>query len=122
MQPSTRHAARYAALAIVTVLLASPAVGSSREFGVLLSPADYVYLAAQVVERHSSVLQNMSPIELHRLHRMINDQRTQSEPQLRTKAVMEALAEFESNQQWEVANPGRRWKDRNQPAVSRAAP
>ena len=53
---------------------------------------------------------------------MINDQRTQSEPQLRTKAVMEALAEFESNQQWEVANPGRRWKDRNQPAVSRAAP
>jgi len=91
---------------LVTV---SPAVGAVVDDGILLSSADYVYLAAQDIQRNNVVLQKMSPKELRRLHSLINDDRTQNDPQSRAKAVMGALAGFETNQQWEIANPGRLW-------------
>jgi hypothetical protein len=108
---AARHSL-FAGLAMAILLAVSPAAATTREFGVLLWPTDYAYLAQHGVERDSSVLQKMSPNELNRLHRLINDERTKSEPQSRTKAVMDALAEFESNQQWEIANPGRRWNEK----------
>jgi hypothetical protein len=98
-----------AGVAMALLLAVSPAVGFTPEDGILLSPPDYVYLVTQGVERDSPVLRKMSPKELRRLHFLINDERTQSDPQSRTKAVKAALAEFEGNQQWETANPGHLW-------------
>ena len=92
------------------ILLAfSPVAGSALEQGVLLSPTDYSYLLTQGVPRDSPVLQKMSPKELRRLHQLINDEKTQSNPQSKTDAVRDALAGFEDNQSWEKANPGQLW-------------
>ena len=124
MQQSGFSAARhlaFAGLAMAVLLAVSPAAATTREFGVLLWPADYTYLAEQGVARDSPVLQKMSPNELNRLHRLINDERTKDDPQSKTKAVMNALAEFEGNQQWEVANPGRRWNEKSRSAPTGAS-
>ena len=94
---------------IAFLLAVSLAAGFTPEDGALLSSADYIYLAAQGVQRDDLVLQKMSPLELRRLHYLINDERTQTNPQARTQAVKDALTEFEGNQQWETANPGRLW-------------
>jgi hypothetical protein len=94
---------------IAILLAVSLAAGFTPEDGALLSSTDYVYLAAQGVERDNLVLRNMSPLELRRLHYLINDERTQIDPQSRTKAVKDALTVFEGHQEWETANPGRLW-------------
>ncbi len=99
----------FAAVAAAILLVISPVAGSSREEGVLLSPTDYDYLLTQGVPQDSLVLQKLSPKELYRLHRQINDEKTQSNPQFRSDAVRGVLAEFEGNQLWEKANPGRLW-------------
>ena len=91
------------------LLVFSTVAGSARELGVLLSPTDYDYLLTQGVPRDSPVLQKLSPKELHRLHQLIDDGKPQSNPQTKTDAVRDALAEFEDNQVWEKANPGQLW-------------
>ena len=95
--------------AAAILLAISPVAASSREEGVLLSPTDYVYLLTQGVPQDSPVLQKMSPKELYRLHQQINDEKVQRNPQSRSDAVRGLLAEFESNQAWENANPGHLW-------------
>lgn len=99
----------FAGVTVVILLAVSPATGFTPDDGVLLSSSDYVYLATQGIQRDSLVLQKMSPLELRRLHYLINDERTQSDPQSRTKAVKNALTEFKGNQEWETANPGHLW-------------
>ena len=91
------------------LLVFSTVAGSARELGGLLSPTDYDYLLTQGVPRDSPVLQKLSPKELHRLHQLIDDGKPQSNPQAKTDAVRDALAEFEDNQVWEKANPGQLW-------------
>jgi hypothetical protein len=98
-----------AGVATAILLAISLVAASSHAEGVSLSPADYVYLEKQGVRQDSPMLQKMSPKELYRLHRLINDERTQHNPKSRTEAVMAALAEFEGQQQWEKANPGHLW-------------
>ena len=100
---------RFLGVAAAILLVFSPVAGSAREEGVLLSPTDYGYLLSQGVPRDSPVLQNMSPKELRRLHQLIDDEKTQSNPQAKMDAVRNALAGFESNQMWEKANPGQLW-------------
>jgi hypothetical protein len=87
--------------------------GSSREDGILLSSTDYEYLLTQGVQRNNVILQKMSPKELYRLHRSINDEKTQNDTQARSNAVRAVLAEFEGNQQWEKTNPGEFWDGKN---------
>jgi hypothetical protein len=96
-------------VAAAILLAFSPVAGHSREEGVLLSPTDYGYLLTQDVPRDSPVLQKMSPKELRHLHQLINDEKTQSNPQSKTDAVRDALADFEGNQLWEKANQGHLW-------------
>ena len=96
-------------VAAAILLAFSPVAGSSREEGGLLSAADYDYLLTQGVGQDSPVLQKMSPKELYRVHRLINDEKIQSNPKLRADAVKGAFAEFERNQLWEKANPGHLW-------------
>lgn len=110
----------FAGVAMAILLAISPAAGFTPEDGVLLSLPDYVYLATQGVHRDSPVLQKMSPLELRRLHYLINDERTQSDPQSRTRAVKAVLEEFEGNQHWETANPGRLWDTEKRPAPAGA--
>ncbi len=98
-----------AGVATAILLAISLVAASSHAEGILLSPADYVYLETQGVRQDSPMLQKMSPKELYRLHRLINDERTQHNQKSRTEAVMAALAEFEGQQQWEKANPGHLW-------------
>jgi hypothetical protein len=43
------------------------------------------FLAIQNIQRNSAVLQKMCPKELRRLHHLINEDRTQSDPQSRAK-------------------------------------
>lgn len=86
-----------------------PAIAGS---GVMLSPDDYVYLAAQGVERNHAVLGKMSPGELSRLHYIINDRKTEDDPRAKSNAVFGLLAEFEANQRWETKNPGLLWDDK----------
>ena len=74
-------------MAIAVFLACSPAAGLAEDFGVLLSPADYDYLALQGVARDSVVLQKMSPKELSRLHKVINDTGTGGNPQSKAVAV-----------------------------------
>lgn len=103
---------RYSAfltVAVAILLAFSPVAASSREDGVLLSPTDYDYLLTQGVPQDSAVLQKMSPKELRRLHQQINDAKILGNPQSRSDAVRGVLAEFEGNQQWEIANPGHLW-------------
>jgi hypothetical protein len=107
-------------LAIAILLACSPYAGLAQDFGVLLSPADYDYLAVQGVSRDSVVLQKMSPKELSRLHKVINDTRTGGNPQSRANAVRSVLAELEGNQRWENANPGRLWDEDKYPGLGKA--
>ena len=86
----------------------------------LLSPADYDYLALQGVARDSVVLQKMSPKELSRLHKVINGARTDDNPQSKADAVRGVLAELEGNQRWENANPGRLWDQNKYPGLGKA--
>ena len=87
-------------------------------FAVGLNDADYEYLEKQDVKRSSPVLNGLSPKEQTRLHRLINDQGTENDPIARAKLVRDALIEFESNQNWEKANPGQLW---DSPTVKRRA-
>lgn len=112
----------FAGLAMAIFLAIAPAAGSVIDVGTLLSPDDYVFLATQGVQRDNSVLQKMSPKELRGLHHVINDIRTQSDPQSRAEAVTKALADFEVNQRWETENPGHLWDEKKPPAPNRARP
>jgi hypothetical protein len=107
-------------MAIAVFLACSPAAGLAEDFGVLLSSADYDYLALQGVARDSVVLQKMSPKELSRLHKVINGARTGDNPQSKADAVRGVLAELEGNQRWENANPGRLWDQNKYPGLGKA--
>jgi hypothetical protein len=87
------------------VLLAATAPASA--FG--LSDADYGYLAAQGVERTSSVLRGLSPKEQARVHALLNDAATANDPAARAREVAKALEEFREHQAWEDAHPGQLW-------------
>ncbi len=100
---------KFVAISVAMLLALSSTVASSREEGVLLLPSDYIYLATQGVLRDSAVLQKMSPKELRHLHQLINDEKTQEDPQSKADAVRGALAISEGNQFWEKENPGQLW-------------
>ena len=72
-----------------------------------LTEADYDYLAARGVE--STVLRDLSPREQVRLHRLINDAATTSDPEARAREVAKTLEEFRGHQAWEDAHPGQLW-------------
>jgi hypothetical protein len=112
----------FAGIAIVILLAISPAAGAVRDEGILLSSDDYVFLAAQGIQRDNAILQKLSPKELRGLHHLINDQRAQSDPQSKAVAVTKALGEFEDNQRWETANPGRLWNEQKTPVTRRTRP
>jgi hypothetical protein len=78
-------------------------------FTVGLTEADHDYLLTQNVERSSPVVKGLSPKEQARLHGLINDSQTESDPTARAKIVDQALAEFASHQRWEAMNPGQLW-------------
>jgi hypothetical protein len=84
-------------------------VVATSAFAVGLTDADHAYLVTQNVERGSPVVEGLSPKEQARLHGLINDSRTESDPTARAKIVHEALVEFESHQRWEAMNPGQLW-------------
>lgn len=109
-----------AALVLLSTLFAFEAA-SGRD-GVLLSPDDYGYLAAQGIERNDRILEKMSPKELRHLHNLIHDIRTENDPQARAKAVSDALKEFGRNQQWEKDNPGQLWDANKQLAWPKFPP
>jgi len=69
--------------------------------------------------RDSIVLQKMSPKELSRLHKVINDARTSGNAQSRAEAVRGVLSEFEGNQRWENANPGQLWDSNKYPGLGK---
>ena len=98
---------KIAILAAVIVLFFGVAPASA----VGLTDSDFAYLAAQDVKKESPILQKLSPKELARLHSLIVDPKTDSDPSAKAKAVRDALNEFERNQDWEQANPGRLWDD-----------
>jgi hypothetical protein len=105
---------RYSAIAVIAMALGaaiSPAAALPQDEGVLLSRSDYVYLISQGVLANSPVLQSMSPKELSQLHWIINDDRTQKNPVLRSDAVRGALAKFKEHQVWERMNPGHLWDE-----------
>jgi hypothetical protein len=81
---------------------------SALAFG--LSDDDYVYLAkTQHHERYDQPILDVSPKERSRLHDLINDPRTASEPSARDKNVKDALSEFLDHQLWEKSHPGQLW-------------
>lgn len=108
--------------AFALLLAISPIAKAASEENILLSAEDYVFLAAQGIEPNNTILQKMSPKELHRLHYIINDKRTESNPQSRARASMKALAEFEGNQRWETDNPGHLWDEKKPQVPSGARP
>ena len=78
-------------------------------FAVGLTDADHDYLATQDIKRGSPVINGLSPKEQSRLHALINDPGTDTDPVTRAKIVRDALSEFEANQDWEKMNPGQLW-------------
>lgn len=107
---------RAAGVALAIMLAVSGVSGAPRTAidGVLLTDADFAYLATQEIKQINSILQKMGPKELRRLHNLINDDATGQDPKARTNAVLELLGGFEANQKWEAENPGRLWdRDRN---------
>ncbi len=74
-----------------------------------LTQADYDYLETQKIERHSSLLRDLSPKEQARLHALINDERTKDDAIAQAQNVNEALTGFSQNQLWEQQNPGQLW-------------
>jgi len=85
---------------------------ATASFAVGLSESDFDYLATQEVLRESQVLKALSPKEQSRLHAVINDDRTTSDPHGRARNVAELLAEFGGNQLWEKMNPGKLWDEK----------
>jgi hypothetical protein len=110
----------FAGIAMAVFLAFSPVTVLAQDFGVLLSPSDYDYLTEQGVPRDSIVLQKMSPKELSRLHKVINDRRTGGSAHSTAEAVRRVLSEFEGNQRWENANPGRLWDGDKYPGFGKA--
>ena len=103
---------RYLAFAVTAMAISVPILavaGPSQDDGVLLSRSDYVYLASQDVLANSPILQNMSPKELSRLHWIINDELTKTNPILRADAVRDALVKFKEHELWEKMHPGHLW-------------
>ena len=94
-------------LVVLTIALASLLVLPAFSAG--LTEADYDYLAKQDVKRGSSLLNALSPKEQSRLHGLISDPGTETDPLARAKIVRDALIEFEGNQDWEKMNPGQLW-------------
>jgi hypothetical protein len=58
-------------------------VVATAAFAVGLTDADHDYLVTQNVERGSPVVKGLSPKEQARLHGLINDSRTESDPTAR---------------------------------------
>ena len=82
---------------------------SAPAFAVGLTDTDYEYLANQDVKRGSPIINGLSPKEQSRLHALINDPGTDSDPVARARIVRDVLSEFEANQDWEKMNPGQLW-------------
>jgi hypothetical protein len=89
----------------LVVLLA----GTPRAFAVGLSDEDYSYLETQHIDRGKPPMLDLSPKEQARLHNLINEPRTATDPALRDKNVRDELALFLAHQQWEEAHPGQLW-------------
>ena len=82
--------------------------GPASAFG--LSDDDYEYLAAvQHIERFNQPVLDIGPLERSRLHDLINDPRTASDPVARDRNVKNALDEFLAHQLWEKSHPGQLW-------------
>jgi hypothetical protein len=97
---------RYLLLATATgafLLMGAPAFA----FG--LSESDYDYLATQNFLRDSSILEGLSPKEQSRLHAIITDATTNSDPAKQAKNVGEAMSTFQEHQNWEKSHPGQLW-------------
>ncbi len=84
-------------------------VFSVSAFAVGLSESDFAYLQTQNIERTGPPIHDLSPKEQSRLHSLINDPRTASDPVAQAKYVNEALAEFLDHQLWERVHPGQLW-------------
>jgi hypothetical protein len=78
-------------------------------FAVGLTDADFDYLKTQDVQSDSVVIHGLGPREQSRLHVLINDPTTATNPIARAKDVSDALAEFKSHQDWEVEHPSELW-------------
>jgi hypothetical protein len=74
-----------------------------------LSDEDYVYLRTQHFERYDAPILELSPNERSRLHHLINEPRTATDPVARDKNVKDALAEFLGHQLWDKEHPGELW-------------
>jgi hypothetical protein len=74
-----------------------------------LSDADYDYLRTQNVERSDAPILDLSPKEQTRVHNLINDPQTASDPIARDKNVKDLLAVFLGHQVWEKQHPGELW-------------
>jgi hypothetical protein len=88
---------------VATFFIATPA------FAAALTEADFDYLKTQDVRSDGAVMSGLGPKEQSRLHVLINDPTTASNPIARAKDVADALAEFKSHQDWEVEHPGELW-------------
>jgi hypothetical protein len=74
-----------------------------------LSDEDYDYLKTQHIERSDAPMLDLSPKERSRVHNLINDPRTATDPTARDGNVKGALALFLEHQLWEKAHPGELW-------------
>jgi hypothetical protein len=87
----------------VGLLVSSPVLA----FG--LTDSDFDYLATQHIARDSAVIKGLSPKEQARLHAIIIDATTSSDPVTQAKNVDEAMAAFQEHQRWEETHPGQLW-------------
>jgi hypothetical protein len=94
-----------AIFAAVTVL--SLVTASVFAFG--LSDEDYDYLKAKQIERSDAPMRDLSPKERTRVHDLINDPQTASDPSARDRNVKDALNLFLEHQLWEKEHPGELW-------------
>ena len=94
-----------AIFAAVTVL--SLVTASAFAFG--LSDEDYDYLKAKQIERSDAPMRDLSPKERTRVHDLINDPQTASDPSARDRNVKDALNLFLEHQLWEKEHPGELW-------------
>jgi hypothetical protein len=91
------------------LVLAGLLTGPTFAFAFGLSDDDYHYLEAQNIDRNKPPMADLSPKERTRVHDLINDSRTASDPAARDRNVRDELALVLAHQQWEEAHPGQLW-------------
>ena len=82
---------------------------ASSAWAVGLTDNDFAYLSTYDLDRTSPLIVSLSPKEQARLHALITDLTTASNPTARARDVAGALATFKKNQRWEVDHPGQLW-------------